>query len=93
MSIFVCGKQIKEFGQLVEVLLSFIIRFAKNPTERTIDQSTDGARSVLGNKLLQSVQRFWRSVDSLVMIFRLRRADCHRAARDFGPRRSERLHS
>src|SRR5262249_45311510 len=45
-----------------EVLFSFIILFVENPTERCINQSTDGARSVLGNKLLQSVQRFRRSV-------------------------------
>ena len=62
MSIFVCGKQTEEFSQLVEILPSFIILFVENPTERGINQSTDGARSVLGNKLLQKVQRFWGSV-------------------------------
>ena len=62
MSIFVCGNQTEEFSQLVEVLSSFIILFVENPTECSINQSTDGARSVPGDNLLQSVQRFWRSV-------------------------------
>ena len=52
MSIFVCSKQTEELGQLVEVLFSFIILFVENPTERGINESTEGARSVFGNKLL-----------------------------------------
>ena len=56
MSILVCGKQTEECGQLVEVLFSFIILFVENPTERSINQSADGARSVLCNKLQQSVR-------------------------------------
>ena len=67
VSIFVCGKQTEEFSQLGEVLSSFIILFVENLAERSINESTDGARSVFGNKLLQKVQRFWRSVKRRVI--------------------------